>query len=503
MGWLEKLRMRLRALRHGEEVHGEIAEEWQFHIDLRTEENIRRGMTPEEARQSAEQHFGNAGYIKDVSWDVRGGGIMETLWQDVRCGARQLRRSPGFTFVALLSLGLGIGGNAVIFSLISTILLRPLPISHPEQVFAIHQGKEKDASYSQSMSYPNYKDIRDRNAVLSGMAVYRFDPMSLSHNGCNERVWGYLVSGNYFDVLGVQAFLGRTFTVDEDRTPNSRPVAVLSYGCWQRRFGADPGVVGQDVLINGHSFKIIGITPEGFSGTEMIYTPEIWVPMLMQEWIEPGHTWLDNRGTHNIFTTGRLKPGVTPQQAEASLNVLAAQLGKEYPNSDEGVTIQLMPPGFIIPSIRGAFVSFTTILMATVVLVLAVACANLAGLLLARASGRRREIAIRLAMGASRWRLIRQLLTESALLALMGGVLGVVLAVWIINLVIAFKPPLDVPINIGLYVDWRVLAFSLLVSSSSMRTFSRSNASSSSFSRRPSWPSFSIWISSPSCEQPS
>ena len=143
MGWLAKLRMRLRALRHGEEVHGEIAEEWQFHIDLRTEENIRRGMTPEEARRSAEQQFGNAGYIKDVSWDVRGGGIVETLWQDVRFGIRQLRRSPGFTFVALLSLGLGIGGNALIFSLISTILLRPLPISHPEQVFAIHRGKKK------------------------------------------------------------------------------------------------------------------------------------------------------------------------------------------------------------------------------------------------------------------------------------------------------------------------------------------------------------------------
>lgn len=205
MGWIAKLRMRLGALRHGEDVHREIAEEWHFHIDLRTEENIRRGMTPEEARRSAERHFGNSGYIKDVSWDVRGGGFMERLWQDLRFGARQLRRSPGFTFVALLSLGLGIGANAVIFSLISTILLRPLPIAHPEQIFAIHQGKQNDPSYSQSMSYLNYKDIRDRNEVLSGMAVYRFDPMSLSHNGRNERVWGYLVSGNYFDLLGVRA----------------------------------------------------------------------------------------------------------------------------------------------------------------------------------------------------------------------------------------------------------------------------------------------------------
>lgn len=157
-------------------------------MDLRTEENIRRGMTPEEARRSAERHFGNSSYIKDVSWDVRGGGLMEMLWQDLRFAARQLRKSPGFAFVALLSLALGIGANAVIFSLISTILLRPLPISRPEQVFAIHQGKQNDPSYAQSMSYPNYKDVRDRNEVLSGMAVYRFDPMSVSHNGSNERV---------------------------------------------------------------------------------------------------------------------------------------------------------------------------------------------------------------------------------------------------------------------------------------------------------------------------
>ena len=240
-----------------------------------------------------------------------------TLWQDVRCGARQLRRSPGFTFVALLSLGLGIGGNAVIFSLISTILLRPLPISHPEQVFAIHQGKEKDASYSQSMSYPNYKDIRDRNAVLSGMAVYRFDPMSLSHNGSNERVWGYLVSGNYFDVLGVQAFLGRTFTVDEDRTPNSRPVAVLSYGCWQRRFGGAPGIVGSSIQINGHSFTAIGVAPPGFTGTESVFTPEFWVPSMMQEWIEAG-SGLEGRGNGQWLPFGRLKPGSAGTPASAT-----------------------------------------------------------------------------------------------------------------------------------------------------------------------------------------
>jgi macrolide transport system ATP-binding/permease protein len=458
MRWLAKLRMRLRGLRHGEEVHGEIAEEWQFHIDLRTEENIRRGMTREEARRSAEQHFGNAGYIKDVSWDVRGGGIMETLWQDVRFGARQLRRSPGFTLVALLSLGLGIGGNAVIFSLISTILLRPLPISHPEQVFAIHQGKEKDASYSQSMSYPNYKDIRDRNAVLSGMAVYRFDPMSLSHNGINERVWGYLVSGNYFDVLGVPAFLGRTFTVDEDRTPNSHPVAVLSYGCWQRRFGGAPGIVGSSIQINGHSFTAIGVAPPGFTGTESVFTPKFWVPSMMQEWIEAG-SGLEGRGNGQWLPFGRLKPGISLEQARAQLNTVARQLGQEYPKTDEGMSLRLTPPGLVDPNLRSAVIAFSSALMLTVLLVLLIACSNLASLLLARATQRRKEIAVRMAIGATRARLAWQLLTESVMLSVMGAALGLAIGQALILVARASLPRTDFALTLDLRMDWRVVSF--------------------------------------------
>jgi putative ABC transport system permease protein len=458
MGWLTKIRMRLRALLHSEDVHREIAEEWQFHIDRRTEENIRRGLSPEEARRSAEQHFGNSGYLKDVSWDQRGGGFFEILWQDLRFGARQLLRSPGFTFVALVSLVLGIGANAVIFSLVSTCLLRPLPITHPEQVFEISQGKRNDPSYSQWMSYPNYKDLRDRNQVLSAMAVYRFAPMSLSHNGANERVWGYLVSENYFDLLGVRPFLGRTFLPEEGSAPNAHPVAVLSYGCWQRRFASDPAIGGSPIMINGHRFTAVGVAPPNFTGTESVFTPEFWIPSMMQAWIE---SWngMESRGNGQWLAVGRLKPGIAVAQAQAQLNTVAQQLEKEYPGNDQGMALRLTPPGLVDPSLRTAVIAFTGALMLTVVLVLAIACSNLASLLLARSAQRRKEIAVRMAIGATRFRLTRQLLTESLMLSVIGAAFGLLLGSVLMRLAQASVPSTDFALTLDLRMDWRVVFF--------------------------------------------
>src|SRR5919112_4960522 len=345
---------------------------------------------------------------------------MRTLLKDLRFAARRLSKSPGFTLVAVASLALGIGANTAIFSLVNTVLLRPLPVARPERLVSVSVLGKDDSMLA--FSYPSYKDYRDRGGdVLAGLFAERLAPMSLSRAGGNERVWGYLVTGNYFDVLGVGAARGRTFTPEEDRAALSAPVAVLSDACWRRRFGADPSVVGRDVLLNGHPFRVVGVMPEGFSGAEVIYTPEVWLPMTMQEWIEPGNSWLERRTTQNIFAVGRLKDGVTREQAEASLNALAKRLGEEYPDTNEGQKIALVPPGFIVPQLRGAFVGFAAVLMGAVALVLLIACVNLANLLLARASGRRKEIAIRLAMGASRWRVVRQLLTESLLLSLAGG----------------------------------------------------------------------------------
>ena len=371
-------------------------------------------------------------------------------------------KRPGFVAVAVITLALGIGANTAIFSLVNAVLLRSLPVDQPHQIVSVAIRGKGDAM--SAFSFPNYRDFRDRNDALSGLLVYRFVPLSLSRSGVNERVWGFEVSGNYFDVLGVNAIKGRTFHGEEDKTPLANPVAVVSYESWQARFGGDPNLVGKDVLLNNHQFKVIGIAPPGFKGTEMVYTPEIWLPSSMIEWVEPGSNWLEDRDTRNFFANGRLKPGVTVRQAEASLNLLAQQLAKEYPDTNEGQSIKVVPPGFILPDLRGAVVNFTWVLMAAVALVLVVTCTNLAGLMLARATDRRREIAIRLAMGANRVRLIRQLLTESVLLSIVGGVAGVLLAYWIVDVLLAFKPPIDFPLSMDIDIDWRVLLFSLFVS---------------------------------------
>src|ERR1700682_4677593 len=270
---------------------------------------------------------------------------MGTLLKDIRYGIRSLLKRPGFTLIAVITLALGIGANTAIFSLVNTVLLRPLPVLHPEQIVSVSLRGKSDPILA--FSYPNYKDFRDRNQVLSGLLAYRFVPISLSRAGANERVWGYEVSGNYFDMLGVQAIKGRMFLPDEDRTRLSSPVAVVSYGAWQRRFAGDPDLIGKEILLNNHAFKIIGIAPEGFKGTEVVYTPEIWVPVNMLEWIEPGATWLDSRTNSNLFAIGRVKPGVSYGGAEASLNLLAQQLGKEYPDTNEGQIVTLTPPGFV------------------------------------------------------------------------------------------------------------------------------------------------------------
>ncbi len=294
--------------------------------------------------------------------------------------------------------------------------------------------------------------------------AFRFVPMSLSRGGGNERIWGYLASGNYFDVLGIKAALGRTFLPEEDRTPGTHPVAVLSNGCWERRFGADPAVIGKTITVNSHAFTVIGIAPKQFNGTEVVFAPDIWIPMMMRAAIEPGLDWLERRGDGRIWVVGRLKAGLDSVRALPPLHGLAVQLGNEFPQSNEGQSIMLSRPGLVFPTLRGPIIGFAGVLMGAVGLVLLLACTNLANLLLARASQRHREIAIRLSVGASRFRLIRQLLTESLLLSSAGGVVGFILALGINHLLVAFQPPTDITLALDLHADYRVLGLTALLS---------------------------------------
>ena len=388
---------------------------------------------------------------------------MRSLINDIRYGLRNFVKRPGFTAIAIITLALGIGANTAIFSLVNTVLLRPLPVPHPEELTEVYGTFHNGADYT-IQSYLNYKDYRDRNDVFSGLMAYRFAPMSISHESRNERIWGYLVSGNYFDVLGVQPFLGRYFTPEEDRTPGAYPLAVISYGCWQKRFASDRGIVGRALSLNGRTFTVIGVAPQGFNGTEVAYRPEIFVPMAMAHEVEPGSNWLESRDSDNLFAVGRLKPGVTTAQAEKALAAITLQLAKEYPHENEGRGVRLLTPGLFIPDIRNSVISFSSVLMGVVGLVLLLACVNLANLLLARATERRKELAIRLAMGASRARIVRQLVTESVMLSLAGGLGGVLLAAWINQLVTSIKLPTDIALIFDLRLDWRVLAFALVVS---------------------------------------
>ena len=389
---------------------------------------------------------------------------MDALLQDLRYGWRMLAKAPGFTAVAVLTLAIGIGGNATVFSWIRSVLLDPLPgISHAEQFIAV-ESVMPSGEYHTS-SYPDYKDYRDRNSVFSGLVGFELTgvDMSLRNDAPPERVWGIIATENYFDVLGVQAAMGRTFHPVPNQGLNSDPYIVLGHGLWVRRFGSDPKVLGRTVHLNGHPFTVIGVAPQNFYGTIVGINAEYFVPMMMQPQILPGED-LEERWPTFVHMMGRLKPRVTMTQAQAELSTLDADFQKEYPNAEKGVGVFLTPVWGAHYGVQDFLRSVLGFLMIVALFVLLIACVNVANLLLARATSREREIAIRAALGASRKRLLRQLLIESLLLATAGGIGGIFLALWGANLLTFFLPPLHLPVGLPLGVDRAVLAFTLILS---------------------------------------
>jgi predicted permease len=391
---------------------------------------------------------------------------MGTLWQDVRFGFRILFKSPAFTIVAALSLALGIGANTAVFSIINAALLKPLPVEEPESLVSLFTTDAKNPG-NLPTSHLNYVDYRDQNQVFSSLLAYTFAQVSLTKGETPEPVFGLVVSGNYFDLLGVKPALGRAFLPEEDKTPGASPVVVLSHGLWQRSFGGDTNLVGKTISLNRHDFTVVGIVPEGFTGTDLGPGPDLWVPMMMHDQAQPGFDWYNERRGLFLNLIGRLKPGVTLQQAQASLKMFAGQLAQSFPKDNEGRSAKIVPllQARIDPDGSGQLLLASGVMMAVVALVLLIACANIANLLLARASARRKEIAMRLALGAGRVRLIRQLLTESLVLSLVGGVVGFLVALWARDLLRSFDPvgggPNAPPIAT---LNFRVLGFTLLVS---------------------------------------
>jgi len=441
------------------------------HIADATDEYVRQGVPPAAAHQRAMRDFGGVARVEEEYRDVQGVWLRD-LTKDVRYGVRTLRKNPAFTVVAIVSLTIGIGANTAIFSIFNSLLLRPRPIADPERIVELYTGERGQSV--EGTSYPSYLDFRDRSGIFTGLAAYGIRQYRLSDATNVEQIWGELVSANYFDVLGVPLAAGRGFLAAENDAPGRNPVVVVSHGLWRRRFNGAPDLVGRTIFLNGHQLTVVGIAPPQYSGGIRGLASEVWVPIMMGPQLEPRHSeGLLTRRSRWLVSIGRLKPNVSLAQARARFEVFSRELQAAHPEEWSSVRPETgrvrelfvtvfseretrLPPGML----EGAY-GAAALLFVVVNLVLAVACMNLAGMLLARAQSRRKEIAIRLAIGASRQRIIRQLVTESLLLSLVAGAAGLVLATWLVGALLAFAPPLPegIRVAVDLRLEWRVFAY--------------------------------------------
>ncbi len=436
-----------------------LREEIEEHIALQTEENLRAGLSPVEARRQAMLKFGGVEAMKQDYRAERGLQLIENLARDFRFAVRMLRKSPGFTAVAVVTLAMAIGANAVVFSALNALILRPLNVPEAQSLYATERTSDK-WSYE---SYPNYLDLRDRNRSFDGLAAYNISQAGLDTGENPSRAWVVEVSGNYFDVLGIQPYLGRFFHGSDEHGPNSAPYIVLTYAYWHSHFQDDRGVVGRTVQLNKHPFTVVGVAPPEFHGTLLIFAPDFFVPIVDQEQVDGKNLLNDRRDRWVISAMGHLKAGVTPAQAIADLNSIGSYLKKSYPKDEDQMTFSLARPS-LVSDITGRPVrAFLAGLMLLAGLILLAACANLGSLFAARAADRSREVALRLALGAGRLRILRQLFTEALLISLMGGAAGLWGSVVLLHWLSAWRPFPQFPMNVPVNPDANVYGVALLL----------------------------------------
>lgn len=485
MGLPGELKRRIQMYFHRDQLNRDLAEEMQLHLELRRQQQLERGMPLTAAARAAHIKFGNTSHIKEKSVMAWGSETLESCFRDIAYGARALLRSPALTMVALLSLALGIGANTAIFSLLDAVLLRSLPVKDPQQLVVLGKGDSSGIGDNfvdtDLYSYPFYRQLQQRNAVFSNVAaifsmtddVHGFVLYSPGESGANSELMHVnLVSGSYFPMLGVEAQIGRTLTEADDNSEGDHPVIVLSHGFWKRALASDPNVLSRKIKLGPTIFTIVGVAPAEFFGTSVGESPDMWAPLSMVKIVPPGWDAYNKNFTQSLNVMGRLKPGVSLTQATADVNLLLQQITRGFSDANlsqhnldklSKAHILLTPMDNGLSSIRHEFSAPLQILMAVVAVVLLIACANIANLLLARSTARARELAVRQALGARRRRLVRQLLTESLLLAVAGGLLGIGFAVvasrFLLRMVSA--GPESLPLDIGL--NLRLLGFTLTV----------------------------------------
>jgi predicted permease len=462
MRLLDRVRFRIATLFRGSEIDAEMEEELRSHIQHRADDLERSGLDRAEAERRARIEFGGQVKYQEECHDALGNNFIETLVQDVRFSLRVLRKSPGFTIAAVVTLALAIGANAVVFGILNALILHPKNVPEAQSLYGIEHGSDK----SPLQSYPDYLDLRDRNHSFDGLAAYNVCWAGLDTGKDPTEVGGYEVSGNYFDALGIQPYLGRFFNAADEHGPNSAPYMVLTYSFWHSHFQDDRSVVGRVVRLSKHPFTIVGVAPPDFQGTLLFISPDFFIPLANREQLD-GEDILNARGNRGLLMAlGHLKAGVTPAQAIADLNSIGAYLEKSYPKDDADMKFTLTRPGLAGDFLGGPVKAFVTGLMLLAGLILLAACANLGSLFAARAADRSREVAVRLALGSSRSRILRQVFTESVLVSLVGGTVGLLGSITLLRALSTWEPlpgihSLQIPVHPDANVYWVALLLAL------------------------------------------